>query len=426
MKVKKIYLLPLIVLALSFASYSAIQSWKKHSKEVEAKEKKEYLGLVKAKFNHEVFNTSDWPKEISVDDKPLKIKYTFNEKLVSHIKRQLRRYRSDYSSVIVIDNESGKILAAIGHQRSGNKFSKALAFSSTHPSASLFKIVTSAELLENGGVDKDTVFNFRGRGTTLYRYQLMNKKNRWTRYMSFGKAFAFSNNVIFGKAAINNMTGPSLFDRAIGFGFNKDLMSDVELSKSKFVMPAGQYNLAELASGFNKETLISPVHAAVIASAVANNGIVKSPFLISSIVDSEEGQNIWERPSVERRAFSTNTSWQLKDLMELTVKRGTARGAFRRMRRSIKSKLDIGGKTGSITGGVPFGKRDWFAAYATPKNRVLGKGISIAVMNVNVKKWYIKSSYLAKNIIEYYYKNISPLKATTTVEVKTKQNKDKV
>ncbi len=112
--------------------------------------------------------------------------------------------------------------------------------------------------------------------------------------------------------------------------------------------------------------------------------------------------------------------------MELTVRRGTARGAFRRMKRSIKSKLDIGGKTGSITGGVPFGKRDWFAAYATPKNRVLGKGISISVMNVNVKKWYIKSTYLAKNIIEFYYKKITPLKNKATVRVELKPSKDKV
>jgi hypothetical protein len=90
------------------------------------------------------------------------------------------------------------------------------------------------------------------------------------------------------------------------------------------------------------------------------------------------------------------------------VNRGTARGAFRRMRKSLKDNLIIGGKTGSITGGEPFGKRDWFVSYARPKN---GKdqGISIAVMIVNIKKWYIKSPYLAKNIIQYYYKSLKKL-----------------
>ncbi len=426
MKIKKIHLIALVVLTLSFASYSAIRAWNEHSQIQEQKERSEYLGLVKAKFNREIFSSGGWPEKLKVAEKDLNINYTFNKDLVKYIKKQLKRYRSDYSSVIVIDNETGKILAAIGHQRNGNKFSKSIAFSSTHPSASLFKIITTTELLENGGVNKDTVFNFRGRGTTLYKYQLRNKKNRWTRYMSFAKAFAYSNNVVFGKAAINNITSNNLFDRAVGFGFNKDLMFDVDLSKSSFAMPTSQYNLAELASGFNSDTLISPIHAAVIASAIANDGVVKSPFLISSVTDPNNGSNIWQRPISQGRAFSPETSWQLKDLMELTVRRGTARGAFRRMKRSIKSKLDIGGKTGSITGGVPFGKRDWFAAYATPKNRVLGKGISISVMNVNVKKWYIKSTYLAKNIIEFYYKKITPLKNKATVRVELKPSKDKV
>ena len=30
-------------------------------------------------------------------------------------------------------------------------------------------------------------------------------------------------------------------------------------------------------------------------------------------------------------------------------------------------------------------------------------------MNVNVKKWHVKSTMLAKNVIEYYYKNINPI-----------------
>jgi len=426
MKIRKLYIIPILILTVSFASYSAIRAWNKHSLQVEQEKKKQYLELVKARFNKEIFSNGGWPKDLKVAEKDLKINYTFNKDLVSYIKRELRRYRSDYSSVIVLDNATGKILAAIGHQRTGNKFSKAIAFSSTHPSASLFKIVTTAELIENGGVKKDTVFNFRGRGTTLYKYQLRNKKNRWTRYTTFGKAFAYSNNVIFGKAAINNITGSNLFERAVDFGFNENLMTDVNLSKSIFTMPASQYHLAELASGFNNDTMISPVHAAAIASAVANNGVMKSPFLISSVIDTEEGENIWNLPNKDKRAFSTDVSWQIKDLMELTVKKGTARGGFRRMRRSIKSNLDIGGKTGSITGGVPFGKRDWFTAYAKPKNEVLGKGISICVMNVNVDKWYIKSTHLAKNIIEYYYKKISPLKRTKTVSLDKKLLKDKV
>ena len=47
-----------------------------------------------------------------------------------------------------------------------------------------------------------------------------------------------------------------------------------------------------------------------------------------------------------------------------------------------------------------------------------GKGISISVMNVNVKRWHVKSSMLAKSIIEYYYKNINPVALRASSEYK--------
>ena len=106
--------------------------------------------------------------------------------------------------------------------------------------------------------------------------------------------------------------------------------------------------------------------------------------------------------------------------MESTVKKGTARKSFRRFDRFLREELRIGGKTGSITGGIPFGKRDWFSAFAVPKNKKLGEGISISVMNINVDKWFVRSTYLAKEVIDYYYKEINPLK-----EIITSLNKNK-
>jgi hypothetical protein len=99
----------------------------------------------------------------------------------------------------------------------------------------------------------------------------------------------------------------------------------------------------------------------------------------------------------------------MQEMMGMTIDGGTARRSFKKMNNGYKDNLEIGGKTGSITGGTPYGKRDWFAAYALPRDKTKGKGISISVMNVNVKKWHVKSSMLAKNVIEYYYKNINPI-----------------
>jgi penicillin-binding protein A len=365
-----------------------------------------HLILLKYTLNKMFRENGDWPDEVSIDERAYQVQYTFNLALTEHIKKMLNQYRSDYSTVIVIDNNNGDILSAVGYQRQGNRFNPALPFSSTHPSASLIKIVTAADLLKRASVDLHTLFSFAGRSTTLFRYQLRDTWNRWSRYQTLKDAFAKSNNVVFGKAAINYLNGSSIYQMANDFGFNQDLMEEITLSKSIFPMPSDQYHLAELASGYNDQTLMSPIHAALLASVVANGGILIYPGVISRLIDKKTRGEWWGRSPKNKRVLDSRTSSELQELMHSTIENGTARGSFRRMAHAFKANLSIGGKTGSITGGAPFGKRDWFTVYAVPTDSKLGKGISISVMNVNVNKWFVRSAYLAKSIIEFYFEDM--------------------
>ena len=357
--------------------------------------------------------TTDWPETVELNKKKAKIEYTFNTQLDSYIKKLLKSYRSDYATVAVIDNETGEVLAAVGVEGKNNNVDNSLVLNSTHPSASLIKMVTAAELLQNAKVTRDTQFEFRGRSTTLFRYQLdETKSNRWDKGQSFETAFAKSNNVIFGKAAIHNMSSEKLVKMAENFGFNQPFIQELGFIKSHIGVAADDYHLAELASGFNDETVISPLHAAMMASIVANDGVMKNPKIIAKISDFNNGTTVWVNTAIEKRVLLSETTKEMKEMMAMTIDGGTARKSFRKMNNGYKNALEIGGKTGSITGGTPFGKRDWFAAYAIPRDLERGKGISISVMNVNVKRWHVKSTMLAKNIIEYYYNNVRPVPIT--------------
>jgi cell division protein FtsI/penicillin-binding protein 2 len=353
----------------------------------------------------------DWPEKINIENRQLKVEYSFHDGLMNYAKNLLKQYRSDYTTITIIDNETGKVLAAVGYEGKSNRFDKNLVLSTTHPSASLIKIVTTAELLTNSQVRKDTTFDFRGRSTTLFKYQLKDSmSNRWDKTQTFETAFAKSNNVIFGKAAIKNSSSDAIVRMAEGFGFNQPLMREFSFLRSEIHQAKDSYELAELASGYNVDTVISPIHAAAMASVVANDGVFKTPKIISKLVDAKTGENLWpEQAAPEKRAISLETSKEMQDMMAMTIDGGTARRSFRKMNNGFRDILEIGGKTGSITGGTPFGKRDWFAAYAIPRDKTQGKGISISVMNVNVKRWHVKSSMLAKSMIEYYYKNINPI-----------------
>lgn len=351
----------------------------------------------------------NWNEQLDYDNSKYKIEYTFNEELEAFIQRQLRMYHPDYTSVVVMDNETGEILAAVDYARTSKKFGRDITFSTTHPAASIIKVITAADLLENTHIKADTDFHYTGKSTTLYRYQLKEpeQRRRWIRKINFQKAFATSNNVIFGRTAVDNLTPAGLKKMAEKFGFNKDIINGIDLDRSRFGLAQSTYHLAELSSGLNRETVMSPVHATLIASIVANNGKIVWPQLIRSL-EGSDGKKIYPPLKPEEQVITQATAHSLSELFESTVKSGTARSAFRK-HKSLLKNIEVGGKTGSITGGEPFGKRDWFVSYAK-KRDAQDKGISIGVMIVNQKKWYVKSPFLAKNIIEYYYSKIYPSK----------------
>lgn len=383
--------------------------YKKNLERIEqnrVEEKQLILSVVKNSLDEYFHHGGEKPQIVRVNSKDYSLEYTTNNDLEVFVKKFISRYRSAHVAVVVMDNETGNILLSMGHSRNSGEFGPVLPFTSTHPAASLFKIITAADLLENTPVTEDSRFKFHGRGTTLYKNQLKVTNSRWARYQSLEKAFAFSNNVVFGKAAINQTTAESLMRTAFNFGFNRDLMEEVNLSRSVVEMPENQYNLAELASGFNRDTRISPIHGAAIAATVANQGVFVNPHFLKQVVDVETGEVVWSGTKVKNESISVESATALKQMMELTVSQGTARGSFRRFDRKIRKLVTVGGKTGTITGGIPEGRRDWFTSFAVPNDKAAGKGISVCVMIVNDSKWYIKSAYMAKEIIEYYYKKI--------------------
>ncbi len=327
---------------------------------------------------------------------------TLKEEWQNFLQKALKRNSNYFTSVTVIDNNTGEIIGLYGRGRGTKENANNLLFSATHPAASLFKIVSSAELMNNQKIEPETKFSYRGRGTTLYKYQLKDKITKWSRKINFKRAFALSNNVIFGKAAIKNTNAVELTKMADSFGFNRDILTNLKLKLSQYRMAESQYQLAEIASGFNKKTLTTPIHAAFLSHVIATDSPVHTLSLIKGI--NLAGEEVETSP---KRVVS-NIDQELRDdvfnLMEYTVQNGTARSLIRRMRYSTRKKFNIGAKTGSITGGIPSGKREWLTFFIQP-NEGDDKGISVSIMNIYDKKWYQKPSYFGRKVINFYTKS---------------------
>jgi penicillin-binding protein A len=199
---------------------------------------------------------------------------------------------------------------------------------SCFPAASIFKIVTAAGAIEKLGLNKDSQLVYNGGKYTLYKSQLNEQQNKYSHTVTFQKSFAESINPIFGKLGKFKLKKDFLISYADAFGFNHEIDFELPLKPSQIKVSDEPYNWAELASGFNRETSLSPLHAALITAALLNNGKIPEPVFVEQIL-SENGQKLYEsRSGIVQTAVKGKTTEVIRQLMEATISSGTSRRAF--------------------------------------------------------------------------------------------------
>lgn len=352
---------------------------------------------------------SHFPSNVNLDVKdygsyPVTMDYTFDSKLQETMASLFEAYNPDYGAFVALDPATGRVLSIISYSRSGTVQGN-LALRATFPSASVFKVVTAAAAIEAHKVSANTVLPFEGRRHTLYRNQIFKSNiNRWTHFTTFRDAFAHSNNIIFGKLGAFTVGTAGLKDFADRFGFNRSIPSDVPVQEGRAIIPDDAWGLAETASGYTLDNTMSPLQGALIAAAVANDGVMMEPYVIQS-ARQEDGRALYTgAPKIATIAIDPDTAGEIKKLMRETVLHGTSRGSFKGFFRKEFALLNVGGKTGTLTGMDPYGKCDWFVGYADSGVR----RIAVAALTVHGKLWRVKSSFLARRAIETYFKNPSP------------------
>jgi peptidoglycan glycosyltransferase len=334
------------------------------------------------------------------------LKLSLNPELQEKIENLYRRYDPAYAVFVALDPDTGKILAMVDHSTDGHHNN--LALQSSYPAASIFKVVTSAAALGEGKIAPNSRFPVNGRYTTLYKSNLRDTVNRWTRFISIEEAFAKSVNTVFGKIAMNRV-GPAAMQRyADGFGFNQQVDFDMPIEFGSALVPTNDsFGLAESGSGYTRKQTLNPIQGALIAASVINGGKMPAPYLVES-VQNEAGDVVFEAQQNKSlfRPLDRDTAKQLALIMEHTVTRGTARKEYRDYNHHpVLSKLFIGAKTGSLTGESPAGKYDWFVGFAQLSSNPKKK-IAFASMIVNRKYWKVKASHIAREAVIQHFKQI--------------------
>jgi len=136
------------------------------------------------------------------------------------------------------------------------------------------------------------------------------------------------------------------------------------------------------------------------------------PFLVSALRSKQDPAEVFYQATPQQAAVSLEprSAAELRVLMRETVRSGTSRRSFRNWTRTASfDGIEVGGKTGSLTGGEPLGKCDWFVGYIRYQDR----RIAVAALTVNEEKWRVKSSYLASSFFSNYVRGVRSIERQT-------------
>jgi cell division protein FtsI/penicillin-binding protein 2 len=333
---------------------------------------------------------------------PVTVDYAIHSGLSEEMAKLFQKYRPDYGAFVAMDATTGRVLALLSYSADGTLSDQNLALRATFPSASVFKIVTAAAAIAERKMNAGSIVSFNGRAHTLYKRNIFSDTvNRWTTHMTLKEAFARSVNAVFGKLGVFIVGPTELKSYAEKFGFNRALSTDIPVQEGRAEITEDPWEIAEAASGFTKHNTMSPLQGALIASAIANDGRLMEPYVVSSL-RNEEGETVYVGgPRLSDVVIDPQTAAEMKILMRETVSSGTGRGSFRGFKRSAYGDIDVGGKTGSLTGNDPAGRYDWFVGYGVAGEHRL----ALASLIISKEYWKVKSTVLARKAIEVFFRD---------------------
>ncbi len=336
---------------------------------------------------------------------------TMDVGLQRHVSGMFGDYAVPYGALVALDPKSGRVLAYVSHS-SANPDAGDLARDPSPPSASVFKVITSAALLD-AGVTPDERVCYGGGFSSLSDADLNDDPKRDQRCATLAEAVGGSINTVMAKLADRKLDAARIGRYAEAFGYGHALPFDAPTKPSPFEVPTDRLERARTAAGF-WHMHMSPLHGALIAATIANGGTMPRAAMVERVVDAQ-GRALHTRSAQAfRSVIGRDTASKVGAMMTRTVTDGTSHSAFYDSKgRPFLPGISVAGKTGSLSSEQPYRHYSWWVGFAPEHN----PEIALAVLVVNTPKWRIKASYAAREALRHYLveRPLQQLKAKTAV-----------
>jgi peptidoglycan glycosyltransferase len=236
---------------------------------------------------------------------------------------------------------------------------------------SVFKIVTALAALDTGAVTPDTTFDQQpgaerdGLRVSGFRVRDGHHPETGNRALDLVEATEVSCNIWYALAGLET-GGENLVEVARRLGFDKRIPFDLPTAVSQVTNadgddPGGFKDAVELANAAygQAETVVTPLQMALVAAAVANDGVLMEPHLVRSMT-GESGTRTIE-PSEWQRAVSAETARDVQLAMQQAVEGDLGRQFTRG---ADVPGVETAGKSGTAELGGAGEPHSWFIGFA--------------------------------------------------------------
>jgi cell division protein FtsI/penicillin-binding protein 2 len=326
------------------------------------------------------------------------VELTLDPRVQEPVEEVLRTFQIPYAGAVAISIPDGRVLALIGQSAAEPRLgARELALGAWAPAASVFKVISAAALVTEGGLSGATRACYHGGVSSILPDNLVDMPIIDRRCDTLAYGLGKSQNAILAKLASRHLTAAQLTRVGHAFGFEETIPFDLPVEPSHLDVPADALEFARTAAGFWHSTL-SPMHGALLAAAIANHGEMPSPTLIERAFDAQGRELPALLPAVgPHRVVGLDAAREVGRMMELTTRIGTAKAAFHDRHGHRYLPVDVAGKTGTLSAQTDKGYLgySWFIGYAPVDH----PSIAFAVALGNQPQWRIKATYVARRIV---------------------------
>lgn len=315
---------------------------------------------------------------------------------------------NDDGAVVVLEADTGKILAMVSKpdydpntladdwETIVNDDSSSVllnrASSGLYPPGSTFKIFTALEYIHENPDYDSYRFDCEGElsvdGSEIHCYH-----NSVHGQQNLMESFANSCNTSFANIGLSLDVGKfaDFLDSAL---FNRELPGDVSGAASRFSLTEEDGTAKRMQTAIGQgDTLVSPLHMAMAAAAVANDGTAMEPYLVDH-TENDNGKTVRRyRPSEYGNLFSKEDAAIMQEFMGAVVSEGTASALS-------GQSYQAAGKTGSAEYDSEGNSHGWFVGYASKEGY---QDIAIAVIVEDGDSGSKSAVPVAKAVFDTYF-----------------------